>query len=483
MSAPPRQAGPRTALLLVLLALAAWLLAQACTLLWQGAESRLLAERIAEGEPRHAWYFDDPDAVVAAGSEGLDGARHDDSGLHAGEGQSIVDLSLELRGAAVAGRAYGAARLVLDSAVPARVLVLAPAADGSARVVAESQLAAGAQQVKLALSPFAPAARWLRLRVERQQSGPLLLRSMALVQPRCETASAAGALQPGECRPGVVQPLPPRPTPEQFLRLRDALMEQAPAAVVGVAVPRGVAVLVHALRSPAMQALALLAALLVLAWAIRKRLAARGVAKVGGARQLLPLLAVPVALLLCGQPDRDDSALVLLALLAAFAAALLHPGGRRDWHWLGTRAAWWAALRLTAVGVLLIAVIAVIGIWNDQAISEWKSSRVPRYLAWALLQQALLLVAIMPRLTAGGRDPRLAAVIAGGLFALLHLPNFVLMLATLLAGSAWATHGHRHGALLPLALSHALLGTLFAWLASPWLLRSAEVATRYLMPP
>ena len=64
----------------------------------------------------------------------------------------------------------------------------------------------------------------------------------------------------------------------------------------------------------------------------------------------------------------------------------------------------------------------------------------------------------------------------------LHLPNFALMVFTFAAGSAWARSGLRHGALLPLALSHWLLGTLVVLSAPAWLLRSAEIGARFLLP-
>jgi membrane protease YdiL (CAAX protease family) len=72
---------------------------------------------------------------------------------------------------------------------------------------------------------------------------------------------------------------------------------------------------------------------------------------------------------------------------------------------------------------------------------------------------------------------------AGTVFALLHMPNFSLMLATLFAGSVWAWQGYRHRALLPLIATHALLGWLLVLATPAWLLRSAEIGGRFLMPP
>lgn len=480
---------PRAVLLLAAFAALAWLLAQACTLAWQAARAEADLQRSAAGLPVYAWDLSDAGAVVARGSEGLDAARFDAEGLHVEPGTGVVDLSLALDGRPVAGASYGAAEVRLASEGRARVLLLAPAADGSVAVVAETAVDAGEHRLVLPLDAFAMAAGWLRMRVERSAAGGLLLRRLSLGHPHCDGRDAA---LPADCGPAALRELPWAWTPEAFLRTRDAAMAVAPAApLVPAGTPRVLGRAWSALHATWFHGLALGLGLVVLGWTLRARSVARSAgsgdpsaagsaaarADAGGARiELAVLLGVPMLVLLAGQPDRHDHPLVLLALLAGFAAALLHPGGRRDWRWLGDRAAWLAAARLTAVGLLVIAAITLLA--GDRA-GEWRPQRLPRYLAWALLQQALLLVAIMPRLLRGGGDPRLAAACAGGLFALFHLPNFGLMLATLVAGTAWALQGHRHGALLPLALSHAVLGSLLAWAATPWLLRSAEVGGRY----
>ena len=90
---------------------------------------------------------------------------------------------------------------------------------------------------------------------------------------------------------------------------------------------------------------------------------------------------------------------------------------------------------------------------------------------------------IAPRMRLLLPDTRAAALACGLLFALMHAPNFALMLFTLAGGSIWAWLGQRHRALLPLAASHAVLGVWLMHVAPSWLLRSAEVGGRFLMPP
>ena len=83
----------------------------------------------------------------------------------------------------------------------------------------------------------------------------------------------------------------------------------------------------------------------------------------------------------------------------------------------------------------------------------------------------------------GTRNVLEAALAAGAGFGLLHLPNLSLMRATFVGGTAWAWLGQKHRALLPLAASHVVLGLAWLWLAPTWLLRSAEIGGRFLMPP
>lgn len=496
MSQAPPGAWLRAARVLLLAAACGWVLAQACTLLWQAGHAARLQQRVSGGQPLHAWDFAHVDAVVAPGSEGLAGARRDAEGLHAGDVTPVLDLSLGLAGRIVPVQHYRAARLTLATQVPLRIQLLLPGPRGEVIALPPVQVAPGEAAVRLPLPADQASARWLRLRVEREGSGPFSLGRLALVEPRCAAPAIDQASTgrdrheghgqtrpalPAECPGSTPRLLPWRATPEALLQQRDRWASADPGALL---MPAGVAQS-WAYASAAVQrahwlpAASLLASVLVLAWAVRARSKGR---RPGSARQLLALLGVPVLLLCLGQPDIHDDPLVLLAFLASCLAALLHPGGRHDWRWTGDAAAWHAAARFTLAGIALVAVLAAAGWALGHAPDAFRAERLPRYLAWALLQQALLLIAITPRMATRARDPWQAAALSASVFALLHLPNFGLMLATLLAGSAWARQGQRHGALLPLALSHAVLGTLLAWAATPWLLRSAEVGGRFLMP-
>jgi membrane protease YdiL (CAAX protease family) len=83
------------------------------------------------------------------------------------------------------------------------------------------------------------------------------------------------------------------------------------------------------------------------------------------------------------------------------------------------------------------------------------------YSLWALVQQFLAQSFIFVRLEAvlGGR---LAIACAGLLFAVAHIPNLVLMPATLVAGVIFALAFRRYRNVYTLGLAHALLGLTLA---------------------
>lgn len=105
------------------------------------------------------------------------------------------------------------------------------------------------------------------------------------------------------------------------------------------------------------------------------------------------------------------------------------------------------------------------------------------YPLWALLQQFLMgpmLAATVSRLAGDRPEYRaLCAVLVALVFALLHYPNTALMLLTLLSGTAWAWLYLRHRNIIPLALSHGVLGTLYFQLSPDLLPVDGNVGPAY----
>lgn len=100
------------------------------------------------------------------------------------------------------------------------------------------------------------------------------------------------------------------------------------------------------------------------------------------------------------------------------------------------------------------------------------------YIAWALLQQTLFQFYLLGRLRAllPFASPLLLSTVNGIAYGLVHLPSGVLMTAvTIIGGICWSYSYYRDRYVLPLALSHALLGTTFFYwvlgrdIAGEWL--------------
>ncbi len=160
--------------------------------------------------------------------------------------------------------------------------------------------------------------------------------------------------------------------------------------------------------------------------------------------------------------DRPWSAglagVLLLGVIAVFRARRetpaslgLEPGAFaeacRRWRW-GLIAA--AAALLAAAGWRLLNA----GMWWDGFLYFW----------WAAVQQLLYQNLVAKPLCRSGRPGR-ACLAAGALFALVHLPNPVLVPATFVWGAAACRLFQRVPSVFGLALLQALLSSALYWLA------------------
>jgi membrane protease YdiL (CAAX protease family) len=160
-------------------------------------------------------------------------------------------------------------------------------------------------------------------------------------------------------------------------------------------------------------------------------------------------------------------------VLAAAAVALIVASAarsRRLWALArsidarGARGAWAAALAFTGVALLVLAVVAILVARSEgtsalERFGNWHMlAAAALYFPWALLQQYIFQFYWFGRWLQ--LVPVAAAVVLTAVaFSAVHFPRWPVMAVTLLAGTVWALIYYRWRSLVPLALSHALLGT------------------------
>jgi membrane protease YdiL (CAAX protease family) len=105
------------------------------------------------------------------------------------------------------------------------------------------------------------------------------------------------------------------------------------------------------------------------------------------------------------------------------------------------------------------------------------------YFPWALLQQSIFMIYLLGRLrTVFSRaSPWVLAALNGTAYGLVHLPDVTLAAVTVVAGSVWSYAYLRDRQLLPIVLSHAILGSTFYYfvgardLYQDWLTLAARI--------
>jgi membrane protease YdiL (CAAX protease family) len=160
-------------------------------------------------------------------------------------------------------------------------------------------------------------------------------------------------------------------------------------------------------------------------------------------------------------------------VLAAVAVALIVGSAarsRRIWTLArsvdprGARGAWQAALGFTALALAVLAAAAVLvarasGVSLADRFGNWHMlAAAPLYFGWALLQQYIFQFYWLGRWLQ--LVPAWAAVAVTALaFSAVHYPRWPVMAVTLVACTVWSLVYLRWRTLLPLVISHGLLGT------------------------
>ncbi len=149
-------------------------------------------------------------------------------------------------------------------------------------------------------------------------------------------------------------------------------------------------------------------------------------------------------------------AAVIVAIIAALSFNGLKPMGLRMGNIF--RSTWIAGLALLLSTAAVVAAIQLhtLHLPNGGASAFVKTYWI--YALWACVQQLLLQGFFLPRFMVLTRNPRNAALIAGVLFALAHLPNPILTPVTLAWGFAACLLFLHYRNLYPLAMAHAIVG-------------------------
>jgi len=512
-------------------------LALAAALVWLapagvGAQLEARARADAELYRREAspfrWDFTDPRARVGP-LQGLQQESVRDDALALSLMQSSGDFGLRLSGQHIDPAVLPTLRLDYRSDAPLR-LRLRAAADLQPQtrpgawidLPARTDSVTEAGGLPIALGPTLPLLdgpiAQLRLEFEAEPGQRFSLHSAELLPPRCG---------PGPCVPPRLA-LPADASTRWLLAVRDEQLAAAPQLRVGADANEALVRAAAAVTALSPALAATLGALIAqLAWAWARFF--RGRTRASGALLLGAIL--PAALLSLGLP-RFPPELVDTLLLAGWALALLAlwprerslmrttteaphapapdilsvetqdtrvpsaaeqvatPDSQSDAaaavltsRTPSAAAAWLVALGFTVMGVVALAA----WVWLEGPELRvdpraFEVERLLRYTAWAALQQLWLARFALPQLRALGLGPW-TLLLAGLLFAALHLPNLELMGLCFIGGCAWAWMAERHGRLLPQIASHAALGLATAALLPPTLLRSLEVGGRYVFAP
>jgi membrane protease YdiL (CAAX protease family) len=176
------------------------------------------------------------------------------------------------------------------------------------------------------------------------------------------------------------------------------------------------------------------------------------------AELILGFLAIIAVLWL---PSHEQVILGPIALFTPLVLVLARRPSLNDLG-LGVRgfiASLWILPAAVALAILSVLVAQNIGTFH--LLYEPDFSHVAGYVVWTLYQQFLLQDYFMPRLTRVlSSDAAIAA--AAVLFALAHLPNLSLVVATLIWGAVSCALFRRYRSLWVLGITQGLLGLCFA---------------------
>lgn len=478
----------------------------------------------ATGDTPYRWRFRNSDDIVAGRIFGTVAEHFSNGELVVSSSGAAFEIGLPLM-RAVDLRRFPQLQVTFDTDAAADLhVVIRDALDAPELVGARSNVEPGANSLHLDLAApgWSSAARevgpprfaaMLRLRITLPAGKQLRLRAVVLNRvtgnqridlsqtPRIVDADATGTdgtiiqrvrfksplqkvdgdaiARGGNVRAPLLVLLPQQGRVEQQIALRNAIVAQAPGAILiaenalhaSFAQARAEAARPPTLGTSGWRWMWLGAYGLILGYC---RWRPPRAPRLRALAEIVLVLSVPLWLIVGdrfdGNPDLEQKLLIALSL--AYAISLAVP---KCWRWNGSARAW----LLAAAVVMIAALLGFVVHRPDTALRAIGTGHIARYLGWALLQQYLICVVCTERWRIVTGNAAIAVYLGALGFALMHTPNAALMLATLSGGLCWCTLYLRERALLPLAISHAASALLLLALLPPDILASAEVSARF----
>jgi hypothetical protein len=160
-------------------------------------------------------------------------------------------------------------------------------------------------------------------------------------------------------------------------------------------------------------------------------------------------------------PTREQLIFGPIALLAPLILVLLQRPSLSELglHWRGFVSSTWILPAAAVVGAAGILLARAAGTFHE--LYKPDLAHVGGYVLWTIYQQFLLQDYFMPRLTRVLKADA-AIAFAAVLFAMAHLPNVVLTVATLVWGAISCALFRRCRSLIVLGITQGLLGLCFA---------------------
>jgi hypothetical protein len=149
----------------------------------------------------------------------------------------------------------------------------------------------------------------------------------------------------------------------------------------------------------------------------------------------------------------------------------------------GLRSSLWVIPAILVCAAAAIGIASRLGTLHPLFGVKNAVSHSTSYIVWAIFQQFILQSYFFLRFERLVNSGHLAVILSAGLFALVHIPNPVLVSVCLVAGWCACEIFRRHRNIYPLGVAHAILGLTIAITVPDQVQRHMRVGIGYLHYP